>query len=381
MRVGLVIYGSLDTLSGGYLYDRKLVAHLRDAGDEVEIVSLPWRNYAAHLTDNFSASLLRRLAGSRFDVLVQDELNHPSLFWLNRRLCLHPNLPPQGEGTVPSHKGRGRRVRATPIISIVHHLRSSEMRAAWQNRLYRIPERTYLRSIDGFIFNSKTTRGVVEKTIGESRPHVVAYPAGNRLAPSIDRDEISARARQKRALKIAFLGSVIPRKNLHTLLDALALLTRKSWELIIVGSLDTDPKYVQRIRAQVARLGFGNEVAFAGSLDDEPLKAILRHSHLLALPSSYEGFGIAYLEGMSFGLPAIGGSDGAAHEIITHGVDGFLGGANDRNTLAAHLRELADDREKLIQMSLAARERYLVHPTWDESAKKIRAFLRKALKG
>ena len=96
MRIGLVIYGSLDTFSGGYLYDRKLVAHLRDAGDEVEIISIPWRNYAAHLTDNFSASLLRRLAGSRFDVLIQDELNHPSLFWLNQRLRPHP--PPSPEG-------------------------------------------------------------------------------------------------------------------------------------------------------------------------------------------------------------------------------------------------------------------------------------------
>ena len=44
MRIGLVIYGSLDTLSGGYLYDRMLDEHLRRQGDEVEIISLPWRN-------------------------------------------------------------------------------------------------------------------------------------------------------------------------------------------------------------------------------------------------------------------------------------------------------------------------------------------------
>ena len=106
MRIGLVIYGSLDTLSGGYLYDRMLVEHLRRQGDEVEIFSLPWRDYARHLTDNLSTGLLRRLQGSRLDVLLQDELNHPSLFWLNRRL--HVNYP---------------------IVSIVHHLRSSEKRS------------------------------------------------------------------------------------------------------------------------------------------------------------------------------------------------------------------------------------------------------------
>ncbi len=358
MHVGLVIYGSLDILSGGYLYDRKLVSYLRNAGDDVEIISLPWRNYTAHLRDNFSDELLQNLAESKFDVLLQDELNHPSLFRINQQLKDSVNYP---------------------IISIVHHLRSSEMRSAWKNMLYRIPERTYLRSVDGFIFNSQTTRGVVENTIGESKPYIVAYPAGNRLAPKIDRVEISARARQARALKIVFLGSVIPRKNLHTLLDALSSLVRKSWELIIVGDLDTDPKYVQRLRAQVAKLGFGNEVAFAGALNDEPLKAILRQSHLLALPSSYEGFGIAYLEGMSFGLPAIGGSDGAAREIISHDESGFLVQAKDAKSLAKHLRKLIYDRDKLIEMSLAARKRYLMHPTWDESAAKIREFLLKIL--
>ena len=169
MRVGLLIYGSLDTLSGGYLYDRKLVQHLRDAGDEVEIISIPWRNYAAHLPDNFSVSLLRRLLGARVDVLVQDELNHPSLFWLNQKL---------------------RRKIDTPLVSIVHHLRSSELRPAWQNSLYRIPEAAYLRSMDAYIFNSQTTRGVVDATIGETRPHVVAFPAGDRLNPQISDEEI-----------------------------------------------------------------------------------------------------------------------------------------------------------------------------------------------
>jgi glycosyltransferase involved in cell wall biosynthesis len=359
MRVGLVIYGSLDTLSGGYLYDRKLVTHLRDAGDEVEIISLPWRNYAAHLGDNFSASLLRRLTGSGFDVLIQDELNHPSLFFLNQKL---------------------RKLVSYPIVSIVHHLRSSELRLAWQNKFYHLPERAYLRSVDSFVFNSQTTRGVIEDVLGESRPHVVAYPAGNRLNPQIDAAEIAARARADTPLKIAFLGSVIPRKNLHTLLDALALL-EESWQLEVIGRLDVEPKYVKSLRQQIARLGLDEAVHFTGALNDEPLKAVLRESHLLALPSSYEGFGIAYLEGMSYGLPAIGGRDGAAHEIITHGLDGFLVDTNDAKALAAHLHELADDREKLIQMSFAARERYSAHPTWDESAAKIRAFLLKRLKG
>ena len=336
MRIGLVIYGSLDMLSGGYLYDRKLVAHLQDAGDEVEIVSIPWRNYAAHLADNFSDMLFRRLACLHFDVLLQDELNHPSLFWLNYRL-------------------RGR--VSCPIISIVHHLRSSEKRPKWKNALYRIPEKTYLQSVDGFIFNSQTTRNVVEETIGKSRPHVVAFPAGNRFDPQFDEAMIEFRAKVDTPLKIVFLGSIIPRKNLHTLLAAVSQLDPQSYQLSIIGSLDVDTGYIDEILQQVKRLKLSKKVTFHGALNADKLITVLRDSHVLALPSSYEGFGIAYLEGMGYGLPAIGGRNGAAREIITHDVDGFLVNTDDPNSLAEHLWELASDREKLIIMSTAARRR------------------------
>ena len=71
MRVGLVIYGSLETLSGGYLYDRELVAYLRQAGDDVQVISLPWRSYPHHLAHNLSAQLARRLCALDVDVLCE----------------------------------------------------------------------------------------------------------------------------------------------------------------------------------------------------------------------------------------------------------------------------------------------------------------------
>ena len=93
MHIGLIIYGSLDTLTGGYLYDRLLVEHLRRQGDQVDIISLPWRTYGRHLGDNFSRNLYGRLRHAPFDALLQDELNHPSLFWLNQRLRRSCALP------------------------------------------------------------------------------------------------------------------------------------------------------------------------------------------------------------------------------------------------------------------------------------------------
>ncbi len=52
MKIGLVIYGRLDTLSGGYLYDRQMAAALRQRGHRVAVVSLPAGPYALRLALN-----------------------------------------------------------------------------------------------------------------------------------------------------------------------------------------------------------------------------------------------------------------------------------------------------------------------------------------
>ena len=365
MKLGLLIYGSLDTLSGGYMYDRLLVEYLRAQGDTVEIISLPWRNYAAHLTDNFWFRLWSSEASSRngqhtlsgaraaglqrFDILIQDELNHPSLIAANRRP--HPY----------------------PIISLVHHLRCSELRPKWQNDLYRIVEKKYLQSVDGYIFNSETTKGVVHKLIGNSLPEVVAFPPTDRFGEAISEEEIKERGK-KEELRVLFLGNVMERKGLITLLEAVKG-QRSKVMLDVVGSLAVEPEYAKQMQNFVASNNLSSRVTFHSALNQQPLIDKLRAAHVLVVPSSYEGFGIVYLEGMGFGLPAIGTTAGAASEVIEDGVTGFLIQPGDASSLADKLNVLNERRDLLIQMSLAARSRYLRQPKWKQTAGRIREFL------
>jgi glycosyltransferase involved in cell wall biosynthesis len=356
MRLGLIIYGSLSTLSGGYLYDRKLVEYLTLQGDQVEIVSLPWQSYLHHLAHNLSPGLFRRLRDATYDLLLQDELNHPSLLWLNRRL---------------------RHTVRYPLVSIIHHLRSSELRPPWQNLLYRLVERSYLQSVDGFIFNSQTTRQAVQDSGVKiaQKPSIVAYPAGNQLEPDISENDILDRATGPGPLRLLFLGNLIPRKGLHTLLDALALLPPETCHLNVVGNMQVDTVYAASIRRQVEEHNLGQRVQLYAALSEAELTTQMKLCHLMVVPSTYEGFGIVYLEGMGFGLPAIATTAGAAQEIISHGQDGFLLPPSDPITLAQILAELAQDRQRLASMSLAARRRYLAHPTWEQTAHCIRDFL------
>ena len=354
MKIGLIIYGSLDTLSGGYLYDRKLVEYLRAQGDDVRILSLPWRNYAAHLADNLSFRMPPGL-----DVLIEDELNHPSLIGANLR-----------------------RRSQSAVISLVHHLRCSELRPRWQNALYRMIESRYLKSVDGFIFNSQTTRGVVTALVGDRRPALVAYPPTDRFGSGLSETVIHARVAEPGPLRLLFLGNIIPRKGLHTLLKSLSTLRAQSGTkegpfpiLDVVGSLDVDPVYAQAMQAYAAVHCPPSSVFFHGALDNTPLLEKLQQAHVLVVPSSYEGFGIVYLEGMACGLPAIGTTAGAASEIIDDGETGFLIEPDDDIALSIRLQTLAADRDLLTRLSLNALARYRRQPTWEQTAGSIRDFL------
>ena len=352
MKVGLVIYGSLDTLSGGYLYDRKLVETLERAGDTVEVISIPWRNYGRHLTDGFGGDLRRALRNTNVDVMLQDELNHPSLFRANGAI-------------------RGR----APIISIVHHLRMSELRAGWKNRAYAVIERRYLRSVDGFVFNSETTRQSVREQIGEDKPNIVAYPAGDRFDVSMTEDDVAERANADGPLRVLFLGNVIERKQLHVLVEALGFTGNAPIRVDVVGGLEVEPEYVSRVRQQVEREGLSDNVRFHGPLSDDALRKHFEEAHVLTVPSSYEGFGIVYLEGMAFGLPAIATDSGAAHEIVKDRRNGFLVPSGSAPELSIRLRDLATDRSRLARMGAQALRRFEQHPGWEQSMTSVREFL------
>lgn len=353
MRIGFIIYGSLDTLTGGYLYDRILAQGLRRLGHEVEIISLPGDSYLRRLGHGLSPGLCRRLLAGRFDVLLQDELCHPSLFLVNQRL---------------------RRLHGPILVALVHQVLCDEPRLRWRNKLLAVAERRYLASVDGFIHNSETTRRTVTALVDHGRPQVIAYPAGDRFGSPLSRETISRRAFLPGPLELLFLGNVIPRKGLLPLLSALARVDRDLWRLSVVGGLDFDPGHAAKARQLVAELGLSDAVHFLGPCQGNELVELLGKSQLFCMPYAYEGFGIAILEAMAFGLPAIACRDGAAGETIRHGTNGFLLDSGDLAGLAPLLAQLHQDREGLRQMALAACATYASRPGWQDGAATIENF-------
>ncbi len=345
MRIGLVVYGDLDPRSGGYLYDRRLVEGLRARGDCVEVISLPETGYARSFGHTLSKRLKRELDGS-FDLLLQDELCHPSLVGLNRRID-----------------------REFPIVSIVHHLRASEVSGA-RRRLAGAVERAYLSTVDAVICNSRPTRAAVARLT--DAPGIIAWPGGDRFDHHPTDGEIEARAHTD-SFEVIFVGNLIPRKGLDSLVRGLAC-ADCDWHLTVVGGT-SDPAYASELRDLVARNDLGDHIEFPGRLEDDELADRLEAAHLLAVPSTHEGFGIVYLEGMAFGLPALATTAGGASDLVTEGETGYLVAPGDDRTISRAIETLATDRERLAAMSLAARRRFERHPTWDEMGGRIRSFL------
>ena len=215
--------------------------------------------------------------------------------------------------------------------------------------------------------------------VGHEKPFVVATPAGDRFQPVIRSEEIVARCQETEPLRLLFVGNVMARKGLHVLVAALAQLPHVDWRLAVVGETAVDPAYTQRIQQQITQAGLADRITLSGPLPDDELAQHYRRSHLLAVPSQYEGFGIVYLEGMSFGLLAIGTTSGAAGEIIQDGENGILIGEGETAVLSQRIHHLQQNRDELTRLSLNARQSFLIWPTWDDSMAKIRIFLQKSV--
>ena len=373
MRIALVVAGDLDSISGGYLYDRKLVSYLEDCGHAVEVVSLPVASYSRQLLENVRSSS-GRLA--EFDVVVEDGLAHPSLLRANRNLdtpvvALVHILRSQavdGSSRPISEAGPAGRIQSigSGLITAVER----RFVTAAERRFVTTIERRFLEGVDAAIHNSEATRSDA-RLLGAPHRDVVAPPGGDRFDPEVGEDEIRRRARDG-PIEICFLGSVVERKGLDLLVEGLAR-TSVDWRLCVVGDEAVEPGYVRRVRRRIDERGIDDRVTFEGRLPDAAVAERLRTSSVLAVPSRYEPYGIAFLEGMSFGCVPIATNRGGASEFVADGTAGMVV-APDPASIADALERLGD-RERLASMGIAARRTYERQPTWEESLARIERFL------
>jgi len=350
MRILWVVYGSLEKLSGGNLYDRLVVEYLRAHGVQVEMLGLPQPPY---LLGPLQAPPPRLRRPEGLEAIVVDELAHPSLFRWAATRSARPRL-----------------------VTLVHHLRSREPPPSAWRVLARAMERRLLACSDAVIANSRTTAATVEELAG-SVPVTVCPPGCDRLAlPAAGvTAPCEATAPGGAPVRLLATGNLIPRKGYDLLLRMLAGMADLPWALRVSGR-PVDPRYAGRLQALVRRGGLDGRVSFAGELGTEQLAQEYRRAQVFVFPSRYEGYGISLAEAVFAGLPFVAFTGGAVAEAMQG--RGLLAAPGDLPVFSAHLRRLIADAAFREQQAALSRELAPSLPRWQETGRRFQAALEQA---
>jgi glycosyltransferase involved in cell wall biosynthesis len=213
-------------------------------------------------------------------------------------------------------------------------------------------EQTGLKFIDVVASVSQFTATVMAREYSVPSEKFIVYP---NVVDLID-DRFSEGARTDNVvLCVSRLSKGDRRKNIDQLIRALAQLRREGspLHLEIIGGGDLREELAEISRNE----GIEDHVAFLGRVDDQALEDAYRRASIFALPSSKEGFGIVYLEAWLRRLPVICGSQGAAHEVVTNGVDGYVVDETSPQDIAVALRKLYSQPELRVKLGQSGHEK------------------------
>jgi len=183
----------------------------------------------------------------------------------------------------------------------------------------------------------------------------------------------------KRAPALVTVGHLVARKRHADVMRALAVLSDRHPTLryVIVGEGPERPA----LESLALRLGVSERVELCGQLEPAAALARMRSCTLFAMPSTEEAFGVAYIEAMAAGLPAIGCRGEPGPEEIAKAGDGFvLVPPGDIERLSQRMDELLSDPDRLREAGRRARATVAANFTWEGCGVQTRAAYEDALR-
>jgi glycosyltransferase involved in cell wall biosynthesis len=327
--------GDIATPTGGYAYDRRIIAELGVVG---------WRAEVLGLGEGFPfpSAETRAMAGARLAALPRQ---HPIVV----DGLAFGALPEAAAALRASHR----------LIALVHHPLALETGlSATDCAALRMSERSALACARHVIATSTMSARLLAADYGIPSDRLSVVQPGT--------DRVAARVRENAGeVVLLAVGAVIPRKGYDVLVAALARLARLRWRLVIAGDGGRSPETLRGLEAEIAAFDLADRITLLGAVSSEQLASIYQRCDLFVLPSRFEGYGMVFAEAIAHGLPVVGTTAGAIPETVPDAA-GVLVPPDDVETLAAALRRLIEDpaeRERLAAAARAAR-----FPSWREQA-------------
>ncbi len=268
-----------------------------------------------------------------------------------------------------------------PTVITAHDLSALTMGGlhTWRNRLLTVPQMLLsLRRAERLIAVSRATASDLLRLPGidAERVRVIYEAAAPGLTP--------ATPEQVRALShrlalpetfFLFLGALEPRKNVVTLVRALAELYAAGdhrAKLVIAGAEGwrNDDVY-----DEVKKRGLERDIRFAGYIPAEDLPALYGAATAFVYPSLFEGFGLPPLEAMACGTPVICSNTSSLPEVV--GDAAITVDPLDTSDLAAALRTALDDADLRARLSHAGLQRAALF-SWERTARETLEVYREA---
>lgn len=214
------------------------------------------------------------------------------------------------------------------------------------------------------------------------RVHVAGVGVDPGLYRDVNTDEGKWRLGFDRRPLIGFIGQMGGHKGLDTLLRAMPSV----WEaepdvnLLVAGARTLFTAEVERVMSGWPD-SFRRRSKLYPAFPEDRKPWLFGALDVLAYPSGYESFGIAYVEAWAAGKPVVGARSGAVPTVIDEGVDGLLVDYQDDRSLADALLMLVRDPQRARAMGNAGRDKVLARYTWPQIAQTFRGVYEGVLSG
>jgi glycosyltransferase involved in cell wall biosynthesis len=344
-EVAVAVPGDLATPTGGYAYDRRVMAELSRIGWSVRHIELPG-DFPEPSPESLAESA--RLFGTvAQDIpLVVDGLAY---------------------GVLPDSLLKTLRQR---VIALVHHPLGLETglppaRAA----MLIASERAALDRAAAVVVTSPATADTLTGRFGVPAARIIVALPGVEPASRASGTGVPPR--------LLSVGSVVPRKGYDVLVRALARVADLPWTCRIVGSTDRSETTTANVKELIAASGLSGRIMLVGALGDDELAVEYAAADLFVLASHYEGYGMVFAEALARGLPIVACAGGATATTVPADA-GLLVEPGDVEGLASAVTRLLADPAERARRADAAWAHAAALPRWADTARRISTVLEAA---
>jgi glycosyltransferase involved in cell wall biosynthesis len=340
----LIVPGSLETRTGGYEYDRRLVLGLRGLGWTIDVRELdasfprPTSSALTHAADvlgGLPAGTLVMIDGLAF-------------------------------GAMPALAEReAHRLR---IVGLVHSLLASEVGLDAASAAH-------------FLDSERRALAAASQVVAAGAPLIdplVAYGVDRQrltvVEPGTDPAPVARGSGDPNIVHLVTVATLNPGKGHDVLLNALAVIPARNWRLTCAGSTTRYPATTARLRAILSETGVSDRVTLAGELDRDGVADLYDRADLFVLPTLQETHPLSVMEALARGLPVISTTTGAIPYLVGDAA-GVLVPTGDVAALATTLNDVVRNPERRAALARGARTARERLPTWNTTAQQMAAVL------